>query len=140
MFAQDVEPLDVARTLDGFAKAEISKGAFDLFFRLVDFLNLRLCLIVSPIKLQSKLALDPGHGWRVAKLFELGLLSHILHVFFEGLCTRHLLDERVAERLDLLLRLLKGVAVSVDIVGQRLRSVELALLGSHDRARALARR
>lgn len=64
-FAQNVESFDVARALDCFAKTEISYGAFDLFFSLIDFLNFRLCLIVSPIKLNGELALDPSHRWRV---------------------------------------------------------------------------
>jgi len=103
-FAQNVESFDVARTLNCFTKAEISEGAFDLFFSLIDFLNLRLCLIVSPIKLHCELALDPCHPWRVPQLFESSLFGHVIHMFLERLSSRYLLHECVTKRLDFLLR------------------------------------
>jgi hypothetical protein len=55
----DVELFYIAGSFYRFAKAEISERVFDLFFGLINFLNLWTCLIECPIKLQSKLTLDP---------------------------------------------------------------------------------
>ena len=45
IFSEDVELSNIAGSFNRFAKAEISERVFDLFFGLINFLNLLTCLI-----------------------------------------------------------------------------------------------